>query len=409
MNINFLDTSAVLNGQLKNLFQKTYISPITLMELQNIKTSDRNERIKYLAREAVRDILTFTNIFIETPSQRLVDKKLKKNPFLSNINDHKILCEASLLAQQSSAQVTFITCDATQSIFARKMLNLKVKYVDKNKESDKDMEYCGWGKYYPTEDEMVLLYSNPRMNVLNCKINEFAQIYQGNELKDVLFWNGESYRKLNYKEFTSALGEKIKPRNLEQKMYLDLLQNHDVPVKLCTAKFGTGKSFLALEYALNEIQKGRFQKIIFVKNNLQVKGAGVLGTLPGDEIEKMYPWLRQIQDALGIQKFEEYLNNGIIEPAHLSTMRGRDLKNCIVLVDEAENLLATNLQLLIGRMSENSEIIFCADIKQCDYKNERDSGIPKMINCFAGHKLFGMVKLLKTERSEVAAMADLMD
>ena len=81
---------------------------------------------------------------------------------------------------------------------------------------------------------------------------------------------------------------------------------------LCTAKFGTGKSYLALSYALNEIQKGRFEKIIFVKNNLEVKGAGTLGTLPGDEVEKMYPWLRQIEDHIGIQKFEEYLDTGII-------------------------------------------------------------------------------------------------
>ena len=409
MNINFLDTSAILNGELKNCFQKTYISPITLMELQNIKTSDRNERIKYLAREAIRDIMTFTNTYVETPSQKEINKLLKRYSFLSEINDHKIICEASLLAANTSNTVTFITCDAAQSLFARRIGNLKVNYINKNIIDSSKEEYCGWGKYYPSEEEMILLYSNPKMNVLNCKINEYAEIYEGQELKDVLCWDGEQYRKLNYKEFTTPLGEKIRPRNLEQKMYLDLLQNHDVPVKLCTAKFGTGKSYLALSYALNEIQKGRFEKIIFVKNNLEVKGAGTLGTLPGDEVEKMYPWLRQIQDHIGIQKFEEYLNTGIIQPAHLSTLRGRDLKNCIILVDEAENLLATNIQLLIGRVAENSEIIFCADIKQCDYRNEKESGIPKMIDSFAGNKLFGMVKLLKTERSAIAAMADLMD
>lgn len=132
-------------------------------------------------------------------------------------------------------------------------------------------------------------------------------------------------------------------------------------------------------------------------------------TLPGDEIAKQYPWLRQIEDHIGLQKFEEYLETNIIEPAHLSTLRGRDFKNSILLVDEAENLLSTNIQLLLGRVAENSEIIFCADIKQCDYDNEKQSGIPKMIERLAGNKLFGMVKLLKTERSAVAAMADLLD
>lgn len=409
MTINFLDTSAVLNGELKNNFQKIYISPITLMQLENIKNSNKPEQIKYHAREAIRDIITFSNIFIQVFSQKEVNKIFKRNPFLLDINDHKIICEASLLASQISQQLTFITCDATQSLFAKRMNNIKVRYINNNVSENINKDYCGWGKYYPSEEEMILLYSNPKMNVLNCKINEYAEIYQGQELKDILRWDGEQYKKLNYKEFTTTLGEKIKPRNLEQKMYLDLLQNHDVPVKLCTAKFGTGKSYLALSYALNEIQKGRFEKIIFVKNNLEVKGAGTLGTLPGDEVEKMYPWLRQIEDHIGIQKFEEYLDTGVIQPAHLSTLRGRDLKNCIILVDEAENLLATNIQLLIGRVAENSEIIFCADIKQCDYRNEKESGIPKMIDSFAGNKLFGMVKLLKTERSAIAAMADLMD
>ena len=68
-----------------------------------------------------------------------------------------------------------------------------------------------------------------------------------------------------------------------------------------------------------------------------------------------------------------------------------------------------NIQLLLGRVSSNSEIIFCADIKQCDYADEKMSGIPRLIEKLRGNKLFGMIKLIKTERSEVAATADLLD
>lgn len=121
--------------------------------------------------------MTFTNIFIETPSQKYINKILKQNPFLSEINDHKIICEASFLASQTSNQITFITCDAAQSLFARRVGNLRVNYINKNITNDKNEEYCGWGKYYPSEEEMILLYSNPKMNVLNCKINEYAEIY----------------------------------------------------------------------------------------------------------------------------------------------------------------------------------------------------------------------------------------
>ena len=188
-----------------------------------------------------------------------------------------------------------------------------------------------------------------------------------------------------------------------------MLQNKDIPIKCCVSSFGTGKSLIALTYALQEIQKGRFDKIVFVKNNLEVKGAGRLGIMPGDELSKQYPWLRQIEDHIGYQRFEEYLETGIIEPAHLSTLRGRDLKNSCILCDEAENLLASNIQLLLGRVGDNSEIIFCGDIKQCDYRYKEESGIPLLIERLAGNPLFGMVKLLKTERSAVAATADLLD
>jgi predicted ribonuclease YlaK len=110
-------------------------------------------------------------------------------------------------------------------------------------------EYSGWGKYYPNDEELAMLYSDPKINILKCKTNEFAKIYVGNELKDVLFWTGTEYRKLNYKEFVAPTGERIVPRNIEQKMYLDLLQNDNVPIKLCIGRFGTGKSMFAETWA----------------------------------------------------------------------------------------------------------------------------------------------------------------
>jgi len=404
--INFLDTSAVLEGAYLK-YSNTFISATVLMELENIKSSNKSEHIKYLARQATRDIIAFKSITKKPFSQEKIDKLINKSAILSDIHDHRILCEALLLARETKEEVNFITCDSSQYLFAQQFPKIKTELYRVLNEDG--FEYNGWGLYTPTENIMAQLYTDLSQNVLGCRINEFAEIFEDGQLKDVLFWNGKNYRNLKYQNFTSVLGEQIRPRNLEQKMYLDLLQNRDIPIKLCVAKFGTGKSFLALNYALHEIQQGRFDKIVFVKNNLEVKGAGTLGTLPGDEIAKQYPWLRQIEDHIGPQLFEEYLENKTIEPAHLSTLRGRDLKNCIVLVDEAENLLATNIQLLVGRMAANSEIIFCADVKQCDYQDESKSGIPKMIKAFAGHPLFGMVKLLKTERSDVAAMADLMD
>lgn len=404
---SFLDTSAILNGALDQ-YKDAYISLLSLTELENIKTSyNKSEQIKYEARKAVRTIIDSEQICYNIYPQKIINKLLKQFNFLNDINDHKIICEAEQLGKEVNSKILFLTSDGAQYLLAQWMPHLEAIFY--NPEKKEMEEYPGWKDYSPSEQELTTLYSMPHNNTLESNINEFVKIYENGELKDVLFWTGNEYRNLKYKEFTTNLGERIKPRNLEQKMYLDLLQNKDIPVKLCIGKFGTGKSMLALNYALHEVQIGRFDKIIFVKNNLEVKGAGRLGTLPGGEIEKMAPWLRQIEDCIGPQAYEEMINNGQIEPAHLSSIRGRDLKNCIILVDEAENLLASNIQLLLGRVAANTEIIFCADVKQCDYADEKMSGIPKLIERLKGNRLFGMIKLVKTERSEVAALADLLD
>ena len=404
---SFLDTSAILNGALDQ-YKDAYISLLSLTELENIKTAyNKSEQIKYEARKAVRTIIDSEQICYNIYPQKIINKLLKQFNFLTDINDHKIICEAEQLGKEVNSKILFLTSDGAQYLLAQWMPHLEAIFY--NPEKKEMEEYPGWKDYSPSEQELTTLYSMPHNNTLESNINEFAKIYENGELKDVLFWTGNEYRNLKYKEFTTNLGERIKPRNLEQKMYLDLLQNKDIPVKLCIGKFGTGKSMLALNYAIHEVQMGRFDKIIFVKNNLEVKGAGKLGTLPGGEIEKMAPWLRQIEDHIGPQAFEEMINNGQIEPAHLSSIRGRDLKNCIILVDEAENLLASNIQLLLGRVAANTEIIFCADVKQCDYADEKMSGIPKLVERLKGNKLFGMIKLVKTERSQVAALADLLD
>ena len=407
---HWADTSALLHQPLLDPQIKIAISSITLSELEHIKNSDKeSEQTKFRAREIVRSILTSNNFDVILTDNKRIDKMLKKYPFLSNINDHRIICAAELYATEVGKDIIFLTSDALQYLFALHMPHLNAAYPMGDEPTFNQSEWGGWGKYYPNEQDMALLYADPKINILKCKINEFAEIYEGSQLKDILFWNGQEYRKIKYKDFTAPTGEHISPRNIEQKMYLDLLQNDEIPIKLCIGRFGTGKSMFAETWAAHQLQLGKYDKIVFVKNNLDVKGAGKLGILPGDEIDKQYPWLRQIEDHLGPQLFEQYLNEGKLEPAHLSTLRGRDLKNCLILVDEAENLLTTNIQLLLGRVGEGSQIIFCADVKQCDYKDAKMSGIPKLIEGLAGNPLFGMVKLLKSERSAVAACADALD
>lgn len=408
MNKVFLDTSAVLSGALKddNYF---YISPITLAELEHIKTAENKpDNIKYLAREAIRDILSAKNITFTTYDSRKVNKLLKKYNFLSDINDHHILCEAALSAERG--QIDFQTNDAAQYIFATRIKELNPIYLA-NKIFNNQYSFCGWGKYYPNEEEMTMLYSDPKINILHCKINEFAEIYEGSQLKDILFWNGKEYTKLKYKDIKNPYtGETIKPRNLEQKMAFHMLQNQDIKVKLLTSAWGSGKTLLALNYALEQVGAGRYSKLVFVRNNIVVADTKDIGFLPGDVRAKMSIWGGVIADHLGGQEMLDHLiDDGQIEIFPLSHIRGRSIRSAIVLCDECENLNNKLVTLLLSRIEEDSEIIFCGDVAQIDDRRfEKNNGIHAMVNSLSGNPLFGMVKLVKSERGAVPRLCDLM-
>lgn len=415
MKINFYDTSAILN--LNDFLEgKTYISPLVLAELENIKTANyKDEHQKYLARKAIRLILkneNFLSCFSEVFSQRKIEKIIKQNSFLSNINDHRILCEAVLLQMKyTNDDVHFITGDSGLYLFAQKFSDyITPIYLPEIENKTGEELWTGWGKYYPDENQMTTIYSNRGLNILDAKINEYCIIHEGSNLKDILRWDGNSFKNLSYKSFKSVLGSKIEPRNLEQKMLFDLLQNRNIPIKLCLGRFGSGKSYLMLAHALSLVQKGEFEKIVFVKNNIEVKDTNKIGALPGNELEKLAPFIQQIADHVGQITLDDMLEQNVLEPIHLGFMRGRDIKNSIIFCDEVENMTKQHIQLLIGRVSSGSELWLAGDLKQTDNINfEKNSGIRALIQGLMNEPLFGMVKLIKSERSAVAALADKLD
>lgn len=410
MSCAFLDTSAVLAGEIKK-YNKCYISPITLSELEHIKTSDRPDHIKYLAREAIRDILNNPKIVYTDFTVKEVEKLLGKYKFLSNINDHKLLCEAVLAAKRyESGTITFVTNDAAQSVLGSRIKELSVLYLGQYEKAPKE-SFCGWTKYYPTETELSFIYSDPSNNVLNCKTNEFAEIYEGTELKDILFWNGKEYTPLKYKDIKNPyLGETIKPRNLEQKMAFQMLQNQDIKVKLLTSAWGSGKTMLALNYALEQIGAGRYARLVFIRNNIVVADTKDIGYLPGDVRSKMSIWGGVIADHLGGQDaLDHFIDEGIIQIFPLSHIRGRSIRSSIVICDECENLNDKLVTILLSRIEEDSEIIFCGDVAQIDDPRfEKNNGIKAMVSALAGNPLFGMVKLIRSERGRVPKLCDLI-
>lgn len=402
MTRDFFDTSALLNMK-ENFIKDGIVSRTVISELEEIKnSSNRDNELKAQARKASR-IITNGNFSTPLYSQKQVEKVWKKFPFLPHNNDGIILAEAYL-----EGDILLYTADYNMRL-AAKAMGIVVQWCAPAQEKERE-PWKGWRDFYPTEEEMSMLYSNPTANVLDAKINEYCKIYEGGTPKDVLRWDGEEYKKLKYKPITSVLGNKWSPLNIEQKLLFDLLQNDNIPVKLALGTFGSGKTALMLAHILDGIQKGKYDKLVFIRNNVEVKDTVPLGALPNDEISKLMPFLMPVVDHVGLFTFEEMIEQNVIEPVHLGYLRGRDLKNCAVLCDESENLTVHQVQLILGRIGKGSSLFMAGDLRQTDKISfEKNSGIVRMIECLQGNPLFGMVKLYQSVRSDVCKLADLMD
>ena len=407
---HWADTSALLHQpHLLYSQSKIAISSITLQELENIKNNDKESiQTKYKAREIVRAILTTDKFKVVMSDNHKIDKMLNKYHFLNNINDHRILCAAELYAEELREQVIFLTNDALQYLFALRMPKLSASIP--STASKVDEEWSGWKKYYPNEQEMSLLYSDPKMNILKCKTNEFAKIYEGTDLKDILFWNGTEYRPLRYKEIKNDfIGQTIKPLNIEQKMAFDLLQNPEIPVKLFTGVPGSGKDYLMFLHAWELVQKGKKDKIIFIRNLVPFKDAPEIGFLEGS-LQKKIEWgLGPIASVLGEEGLKMAQDSGQIEAVNLGFIRGMSWDNVILYVSEGQNITGGGYKLLVSRCGKNSELWINGDTLQTDGKKfESNNGIERLLGSLAGNKLFGTVKMLKTERSPIAELASII-
>ena len=407
--IYFLDTSAVLNGALKN-YENVCISSTVLSELENIKTSAfKSDETKYLAREAVRDIMfNKPDIKLFVAPEKRVQKYIDKNLYLKDIPDHHILTEYIFYKKEVSEEVYFLTSDATLSLFAKVIPDLIIAYYSPQKKAVE--EYCGWKKCIPTEDELIALYSDPTKNTLNANINEYCEIFEGDQLKDILRWTGEKYEVLKWNSFkNNFLGKKIQPYNLEQKMAFDLLQNPNIAVKILVGYPGTGKDYLMLLHALDLIQKGIMDKIIFVRNLVPFKDAPEIGFLAGDLQSKISWGLGPLSGILGEEGLNEYIEQGIIEAVNLGFIRGCSWDKTIIYVSEGQNITGGGYKLLISRCGQGSQLWVNGDILQTDNKEfEKNNGLLRLSNSLKNNPLAGTVKLLKTERSAVADLAKII-
>jgi len=173
----------------------------------------------------------------------------------------------------------------------------------------------------------------------------------------------------------TAKGKPIKPKTLGQKHYIEQVKTKDLTFSIGPA--GTGKTYLAVAMAVKCFREEEVNKIILTRP--AVEAGESLGFLPGDLREKVDPYLRPLYDGLfdilGADRFQRYMERGLIEVAPLAYMRGRTLENSFIILDEAQNTTKEQMKMFLTRLGFGSKAVVTGDITQIDLPGGKYSGL----------------------------------
>lgn len=173
---------------------------------------------------------------------------------------------------------------------------------------------------------------------------------------------------------TSRADSNVVPRNLNQKYYINILNDWSQHIVFALGPAGTGKTMLAAHKAIQYFKSSKIDKIIITRPTVSVDEDH--GYLPGDIIQKMTPWMRPILDVFYeyyTPKYIKYLlEQEKIEIAPLAYMRGRTFKYCWVLADEMQNATKSQMKMLLTRIGEGSKMVVTGDLRQHDRGYEKN-------------------------------------
>jgi phosphate starvation-inducible PhoH-like protein len=175
-------------------------------------------------------------------------------------------------------------------------------------------------------------------------------------------------------------GRNLRTRTDGQSRYIQALQSHDVV--FCVGPAGTGKTYLAVAWAVSLLKSKQVRKIVLVRP--AVEAGERLGFLPGDLIAKISPYLRPLYDALADimdpEVVKKLMENEVIEIVPLAFMRGRTLNQSCIILDEGQNATVAQMKMFLTRMGANSKIIITGDMTQTDLPKTVKSGLADAVH-----------------------------
>lgn len=192
-------------------------------------------------------------------------------------------------------------------------------------------------------------------------------------------------------------GKPVVCKTRRQKEYVKKINSNTIT--FCTGPAGTGKTYLAMALAVLAYKKKEVSRIVVSRP--AVEAGEKLGYLPGDLQEKVDPYLTPLYDALaefmGEDKFEKLEERGVIEAAPLAFMRGRTLKNCFVVLDEAQNCTIPQMKMFLTRLGENSKMVITGDITQTDLPGKEKSGLKHAVEILSHIEGIGITNFTNSD------------
>ena len=431
-----LDTNVILHDYkcIEN-FQENdiYLPIVVLEELDKFKKG--SDQINYNAREFVRelDTLTSNDLFLKGASLgpgkgtlHVVtgDKYQVKiyQSFPEKTADHRILsCTLSVAESEKDRKVKtiLVTKDVNLRMKARS-LGIEVEDYITDKVINVDIFKRAQDIYENIDPDLIdKMYASP--DGIDADLFDIKSKLEPNEcfiLKSVRNSVLARYNPFTnkFKKVEKASNYGIQPRNAEQSFAFEVLNDPDVKLIGLTGKAGTGKTLLALASALK--QANVYKQILLARPIVALANKD-LGFLPGDEKQKVAPYMQPLFDNLNVikgqfapggsdaRKIDDLQKNGQLVIEALAFIRGRSLSETFCIIDEAQNLTPHEIKTIITRAGEGTKMVFTGDIQQIDspYLDAQSNGLAYMVDKMKGQELFAHINLIKGERSQLSELA----
>ena len=427
-----LDTNVLLHDH-KCIFNfeenDIFIPIVVLEELDKFKKG--NEEINYNAREFARQLDKYTDKdFFEKGAQLGPDlgrlsiivnsslNKRVKEAFREDKPDHRILSAAIEVAEQhKNMRTILVTKDINLRMKARALGIETEDYTNDKVKSDDLFENEHRTITGIAPDRIDAIYSSKKgipVEQIGVKLrtNECFVLDSGNSSVLARYVTADGI----VRKVTKEKNFGIEPRNAEQAFAFDLLNDDRVKLLAITGKAGTGKTLLALAGALK--QHGMYKQILLARPIVSLSNKD-LGFLPGDEKQKIAPYMQPLFDNLNVIKrqfslesndyrtLQEMQAGGSLVIEALAYIRGRSLSDTFCIIDEAQNLTPHEIKTIITRAAEGTKMVFTGDVYQIDspYLDTQSNGLAYMIDRMQGQEIFGHVNLVKGERSKLSELA----